>query len=101
MEDDELEVKIRPFVMGNRLTPDGSRDYWLYPWNEPRKPSPSWTEFDQFVREMFANSMDQVPQKLNNTPNTQKRNYRPDNIGGYTFFSKNGHVKRTENGGDI
>lgn len=101
MEDDELEVKIEPFIMGNRLTPDGTHDYWLYPWNEPRKPTPSWTEFDQFIRELFTNLMEQVPQKTNNAPNTQKKYYRPDNIGGYTNFTVGQHVERTENGGSI
>lgn len=95
--EEENEVVYNPYQLINMVESDGRLGYWLTDWNQKQAPSPSWTEFDQFISEMRDYLQNNLPKKQTKTNNFN----RPDNIGGYTFPSPFYHVERTENGGKI
>lgn len=99
MNMEETEVTYEPYRFLTKLSPDGKPDYSISDWNRRIENSPEWTEFDQFLLEMKKYLMDNFPKKAEEEkPNEQ---LRFDNIGGFTFFTKGHHVKRTNDGGNI
>lgn len=97
MEDEVKEIKLW-FPVANRYNSSGNIDYRFPQLTERITNSPSWTEFDEFVKNMIKTLIPQN-QNLENIPTDEER--RPDNIGGYTLFTPTSHVKRTKNGGSI
>lgn len=97
---DEEPIKLQQwFPVANKYDSNGNIDY-RFPWITERiKNSPSWTEFDVFVRDM-VNTLRAQRQSLENVP-TKSYRKRPDNIGGYTLFTPTSHVERTKDGGNI
>lgn len=97
MEDEVKEIKLW-FPVENRYNSSGNIDYKFPQLTERITNSPSWTEFDEFVKGMITTLNNQKP-KMENVP-LNNRN-RVDNIGGYTNFAIGHHVERTEHGGNI
>ena len=98
---EEEIVEIRPWVpLITAYRTDGKIDYKFPSMSKRAINSPSWTEFDEFLKETVTTLMKQNS-KIENVPVNKNKTKRVDNIGGFTNFAVGHHVQRTENGGNI